>query len=184
VHRQRLLTRWTTAVATSLLLLAVAQVVALSRTAPTLREAVLTVPKEAFGLSADRRDVTVTFQLRNDGDRALRVAAVGESLPGLELLDVVATGSPLEFRESGRGTDELEAFALEPEAVALLALTFRLSGCGQVPAGAQPVPVDLRAGRARGTVRVALPRLPSDAATAGPDDLVEWQTALVRELCG
>ena len=170
--------------AAGLLLLAVAQVVVVSRTSPPLQGAVLTVPKEAFGFGLDQRDVTVTFQLRNDSDRPLRVAGVGEPLPGLELVDVVASGSPLGFRESGRGPGPLEEFELEPEAVALLALTYRLAGCGQVPAGPQPVPVDTRDGRARGTVRVPLPQLPSDAASAGPEDVTEWQQVLVRELCG
>jgi hypothetical protein len=49
---------------------------------------------------------------------------VGEELPGLELVDVVATGSPLDFRELGTGARRCPAFALPPDSVALLSLTY------------------------------------------------------------
>jgi hypothetical protein len=132
----------------ALALLAVAQGLALLRVPAPLDSVALSVPKEAFGFAIDQREVTVTFQLRNDGDRSVRVTDVGEPLPGLELVDVVATGSPLEFRESGRGEPPLEAFDLEPEAVALLVVTYRLVACNEVPAQAQPVPIGVRSGRA------------------------------------
>lgn len=170
--------------ASALALLAAAQGVAVLRVPAPLEAVALSVPKEAFGFAIDQREVTVTFQLRNDGDRTVRVASVAEPLPGLDLVDVVATGTPLEFRESGRGGPPLEPFDLEPQAVALMVVTYRLVACNQVPVAARPVPVEVRAGRTRGAVRVALPQLPSDAASAGEGDVVEWQRVLVRDLCG
>ena len=174
--------RWI--VASALALLAVAQAVAVLRVPAPLEDVALTVPKEAFGFDVDGREVAVTFQLRNAGERTVRVSDLGEPLPGLELVDVVATGSPVGFRENGRGDQPLEPFDLEPEAVALMVVTYRLAACNDVPEQVRPVPVAVRDGRARGQVRVALPQLPDDAAGAGADDVVEWQSVLVRDLCG
>lgn len=171
-------------VASALALLAVAQGVAALQVPRPLQAAALSVPKEAFGFAIEQREVTVTFQLRNDGDGTVVVTGVGESLPGLELVDVVATGTPLDFRESGRGAGPLEPFDLQPEAVALMVVTYRLVACNAVPAQPQPVPVGIRSGRATGQVRVGLPQLPSDAASAADTDVVEWQRVMVRDLCG
>jgi hypothetical protein len=130
----------------------------------------LTVPKEAFGFTADGRGLTVSFQLRNTGPRSFRVTDVGRTLPGLELVDVVASGSPVSFKLVGAGEQPLPPFALPPGDAVLLSLTYRLTACNDVPRDLRPVPVAVRDGRARGVRAVTLPQLPDDAEGASDDD--------------
>ena len=171
------------AVGVALVLVGAGQAAAVLRTPPLDDDVRLTVPKEAFGFTTAGRDVTVSFQLRNTGERSIRVTGVGRALPGLELVDVVASGSPVQFRSVGTGDGPLPAFALPPGDAALLSLTYRLTGCNDVPRDLRPVPIAVRDGRSRGVRPVALPQLPDDAAEATDADVVEWQQVLVRELC-
>lgn len=171
-------------VAAALALLALGQVAAVARTPPLPDDAQVAVPKEAFGFTTLGQDLTVSFQLRNTSDRRLRVTAIGEPLPGLELADVVASGSPVEFKLVGTGDAPLPAFAIPPGDAALISLTYRLTACDDVPEGPRPVPVAVEDGRAEGLRTVALPQLPDDADGAADEDVVEWQQVLVRELCG
>lgn len=172
------------AVAAALAGLAAGQTAALLRTPALPADVALVVPKEAFGFTSVGPELTVSFQLRNAGERAVRVTDVGRPVPGLALADVVVAGSPVRFRSVGAGAAAVPAFALAPGDAALVSLTYRLTACNEVPADARPVPVAVQDGRARGTVRVALPELPDDADGAADEDVVEWQQVLVRALCG
>lgn len=170
-------------VGVALAALAAAQAVAAVRLPVPLDEVDLAVTKENYGFLTDGREMTVSFQLRNDGSRPVLVTDVGQDLPGLDRVDVVASGEPFEFRARGAGPEPLPAFALAPEAIVVVALTYRLQACTAVPGDPRPVPVRVRDGRARGAVPVPLPQLPDDGAQAGAEDVVEWQSVLVRELC-
>jgi hypothetical protein len=124
------------------------------------------------------------FQLRNSGDRSLRITAVGTDLPGLELVDVVASGEPFGFTAVGAGGEPLPEFDLTTGTVIEINLAYSLGSCGAVPRDSRPVPVTARTGRSRGVLAVPLPGLPADAVGSGPDDEDPWQQVLVRDLCG
>lgn len=167
----------------ALALLAAGQAVAVARTPAPLDEVDLQATKENYGFSTAGREMTVSFQVRNDGPRPVRIRDVGTDLPGLDLADAAAAGEPFDFRSAGEGPGPLPAFDLQPGTVVVLALTYRLASCNAVPDDLRPVPVAVQDGRARGTVSVPLPPLPDDGEQAGPDEVVEWQRVLVRELC-
>lgn len=163
--------------------LAAAQTAAALRLPLPLEGVELRSTKENYAFTADGRVLTVSFQLRNEGREPVRVIGIGEDLPGLELVDVVAAGEPLGFRSRGAGDDDLPPFRVTPGTAVVVAMTYQLVACASVPETPRPVPVAVRDGRSRGTVRAALPQLPDDTAGAGTDDLAEWQSVLVRELC-
>lgn len=163
--------------------LATAQAVAVVRTPVPLDQVDLQVTKENYGFTTAGRQMTVSFQLRNGGERAVRITGFGQDLPGLDKADAVAAGEPFGFRSRGTGDAPLPAFDLAPGTVVVLALTYRLAACTAVPTDLRPVPVSVSDGRARGSVPVPLPPLPDDGESAGPDEVVQWQQVLVRELC-
>lgn len=172
-----------TAVALALAALSAAQVTAAVRLPVPIEQVELQATKENYGFFTEGRQMTVSFQLRNAGARAVRITDIGAALPGLDLVDVTASGEPFAFRSRGEGSEPLPVFDLPPEGIAVLSLTYRLAACGQVPSDARPVPVQVRDGRARGTVSVPLPPLPDDGAQATAEDVLEWQAVLVRDLC-
>ena len=138
-----------------------------------------------FSYSVLSGDTTqLGFQLRNSGDRLLRVSTVASDLPGLDLVDVVASGEPFAFTEVGAGSDPLPAFDLPAGTVIEIGLVYRVESCELVPRDARPVPVTVETGRSRGTLALALPGLPAEAVDAAPDDEDPWQQVLVRDLCG
>lgn len=170
-------------VALALALLAAGQGAALLRT-PGLPDAVrVEALVNGYSYGTDGERATVGFQLANRGEEPVRVLAAGRDGPGLELVDVVAAGAPVGFRAAGAGSELLPAFDLQPGLVVELSLVYRVTDCGRVPSAPFPVTLRLAAARARGVVEVPLPRYPDDAPDAGPDDEVEWQTVLVRDLC-
>ena len=171
------------AVAAALAVLAAGQAVAGLRLPVPLDDVDLQATKENYGFVTDGREMTVSFQLRNSGDRPVRISGFGQDLPGLDKADEVAAGEPLGFRSRGQGAEPLPTFELAPDTVVVLALTYRLAACREVPDDVRPVPVAVRSGRARGTVRVPLPQLPDDSEQAGAEEVVEWQQVLARELC-
>lgn len=172
-------------VASALALLAVAQGVAVARGGPLPAGAAVTALPNGYSYAtrADRL-VVIGFQLRNSGDRALEVLDLAEDLPGLVLQDVVVSGEPFDFGSAGDGDAALPAFRLDRGTVVEVTLSYRLSACPQVPEDARPLPVRVRAGRAGGLLRVDMPTAPSDEPDAGVDDEDEWQSVLVRDLCG
>ena len=166
----------------ALALLAVGQLGALVRTPGLPDDVGLEAEPFGYGFLTEGDQATVFFNLTNRGERRLRVLAVGRDGPGLELVDVVASGAPLGFRAGGEGDEPMPRFTLPPGETIVLRLVHRV-GCADVTDAAFPVPLRLQQGRAKDVVTVALPRLPDDAEDAGPDDEVEWQTAMVKELC-
>jgi hypothetical protein len=129
-------------------------------------------------------EVLIGFQMRNTGDRPLRLLDLGADLPGLRLVDVVGSGDPFDYRSAGEGEAALPPFRLAADAVVEITLVYRLEACSSVPEGRRPMPVRVRSGQADGTLKVPLPTAPSDDEDAGPDDEDEWQEVLVRDLCG
>ena len=175
----------TTSIASALALLAVAQGVAVARGGPLPAGAAVTALPNGYSYATrDGRVVVIGFQLRNSGDRALEVLDLAQDLPGLTLQDVVVSGEPFEFSSAGEGEAALPSFRLDRGTVVEVTLAYRLSACPQVPEDPRPLPVRVRAGRATGTLAVRMPTAPSDEADAGPDDEDEWQSVLVRDLCG
>ena len=170
-------------VAAALAVLAAAQAVAAVRLPVPLETVDLVVTKENYGFLTDGREMTVTFQLRNDGPRPVQVRGIGADLPGLDRVDVTGSGEAFGFRAVGDGPAPLPPFVLAPEGIVVVGVTYRLAACTAVPDDARPLPVQVRDGRARGTVRVPLPQLPDDGAEASADEVLEWQSVLVRELC-
>jgi hypothetical protein len=172
-------------VGSALALLGVAQGVAVARGGPLpAGVAVTALPNGYSYATREDRLVVIGFQLRNSGDRPLQVLDLAEDLPGLVLQDVVVSGEPFDFSSAGDGDAALPAFRLGRGTVVEVTLSYRLSACPQVPEDARPLPVRVRAGRATGLLRVDMPTAPSDEAEAGPDDEDEWQSVLVRDLCG
>ena len=175
----------TASVAGALALLAVAQGVAVGRGGPLPAGAAVTVLPNGYSYATrEDRVVVIGFQLRNTGDRALQVLDLAQDLPGLVLQDVVVSGEPFDFSAAGDGDAPLPAFRLDRGTVVEVTLSYRLSACPQVPEDPRPLPVRVAAGRATGVLQVQMPTAPSDEADAGPDDEDEWQSVLVRDLCG
>jgi hypothetical protein len=170
-------------VGAALAVLAAGQALAALRLPVPLDGVALQVTKENYGFLTEGREMTVSFQLRNDGERPVRISGFGQDLPGLDKADEVAAGEPFGFRSRGAGAEPLPAFDLAPGTVVVLALTYRLASCRQVPDDMRPVPVRVQDGRAKGTRAVPLPQLPDDGPEATADDVVEWQQVLARELC-
>jgi hypothetical protein len=166
-----------------LLLLAVAQGLAVQRASALPGDVRLVALKEGFGDRTDGDVATVGFQLRNTG-RAVEVLAVGRDGPGLELVDVFASGEPVGFRAAGEGAALLPRFHLAPDAVVVLTLAYRVRDCDLVPRRPFPVTLLLRVGDAQDVVEVPLPTYHSERPGAGPDEEQQWQTALVQDLCG
>lgn len=135
----------------------------------------------SYGTDGDR--AVVGFQLRNDGERSLRVVAIGTDLPGLELLDVVASGEPFRYDVVGVGAAPLPPFDLATGTVIEVNLVYRVRRCSEVPRDDQAVPVTAGTGWSRGVLALLLPRQPAAAVDAGPDDEDPWQQVLVRDLC-
>lgn len=172
-------------VAAALALLAVAQGVAVARGGPLPEGVALAALPNGYSYATrEDRIVVIGFQLRNDGDRELEVLDLAQDLPGLELRDVVVSGEPFDFDSAGEGEAALPAFRLERGTVVEVTLSYRLAGCPQVPQDPRPLPVRVRAGRSAGLLQVRMPTAPSDEPDAGPDDEEEWQSVLVRDLCG
>jgi hypothetical protein len=174
----------TSAVGLALTLLAVAQGVAVARGGPLPGGAELTTLPNGYSYATRDRVVVLGFQLQNTGELPLRVNAIAGDLPGLALEDVVVSGEPFDFDSAGEGDQPLPAFVLPRGTVVEVTLSYRLQACSQVPADVRPLPVQARAGRGQGVFAVAMPTAPSDDPDAGPDDEEQWQTVLVRDLCG
>ena len=172
-------------VAGALALLAVAQGVAVARGGPLPEGVGVTALPNGYSYATrEDRLVVIGFQLRNDGDRAVEVLDLAQDLPGLELRDVVVSGEPFDFSAAGEGEAPLPAFRMSRGTVVEVTLSYRLAACPQVPQDARPLPVRVRAGRSTGLLQVRMPTAPSDEPDAGPDDEEEWQSVLVRDLCG
>ena len=181
--RERRRPRGVVAVAVALALVAVGQAVTVLRPRELPSGASVSALPNGYSYSTEGDRAQLGFQLRNDGDLTVRVLSVRAAVPGLELVDVVASGEPFRFAAVGAGDAELPAFALEPGTVIELNLVYRLRRCGDVPRDARDVVVRAGAGGARGPLAVPLPGQPSDAVDAGPDDEDPWQQVLVRDLC-
>ena len=138
---------------------------------------VLAVLGEGFSYTASRGEATVAFQVRNDDDRTVGVRGIGRSVPGLELRDVVVSGEPTGFRQVGAGAAALGPFDLAPGQVAVVELRYRIADCAAVPAGDEPVPVEVRVGRARGIAVVRLPEFADGPAVE------HWPQVAVRDAC-
>lgn len=136
----------------------------------------------SYGTDGDR--ATLGFQLLNNGDRAVRVVDVGQDGGGLRLLEIAAAGGRLAEPSVGTEITPLPPFDLAAGEVVELTVVYQVTDCAQVTTGSFPLPVRLNVGRRSGTVLVPLPRAPSDAPDAGPDDVDEWQRVLVRDVCG
>lgn len=171
------------AVAAALVLLAAGQTAALLRAQDLPAGASLAVLPNGYSYATDGDRALVGFQVRNDGDRDLQVLAVGAELPGLELLDVTASGAPFRFEVAGAGNAPLPAFDLPAGTVIEVYLVYRVRRCGEVPQDVRPLGVTVRAGRGQGVLRVPLPGAPAEDVDAGPDDEDPWQRVLVRDLC-
>ena len=173
------------AAAAALALLAVAQGAAVARGGPLPDDAAVTALPNGYSYATrEDRLVVVGFQLRNSGDRPLQVLDLAEDLPGLVLTDVVVSGEPFDFASAGDGDAPLPAFRLDRGTVVEVTLSYRLAACPQVPEDPRPLPVRVRAGRATGVLRVDMPTAPSDEPDAGADAEDQWQSVLVRDLCG
>lgn len=175
----------TSAVGLALALLAVAQGVAVARGGPLPGSAELTALPNGYSYATrDDRVVVLGFQLQNSGGLPLRVDDVAGDLPGLALEDVVVSGEPFDFDSAGEGEQPLPSFLLPRGTVVEVTLSYRLQSCSQVPSDVRALAVQTRAGRSQGVLAVAMPTAPSDDPDAGPDDEEQWQTVLVRDLCG
>jgi hypothetical protein len=171
--------------AVGLALLAAGQAATLLQAPALPRDLELVVTKENYGFfPSDRGTVAVGFQVRNDGSRAVRVSAVDAAVPGLALVDVTGAGEPFGFRSTGEGGAPLPTFELAPGAVVVLTLAYDLVSCTKVPDDVRPVRLTLTDGRSEGVAAVPLPPLPDDAEDASAEDVVQWQTVVVRDLCG
>lgn len=173
------------AVGGALALLALGQAVAVARGGPLPAVASLTALPNGYSYATlDGRTAVAGFQVRNTGPVALLLRDLTTSLPGLELEDVVLSGEPTDYAAVGAGSGPLPALEVAPGDVLEVLLTYRLTGCTQVPQDARPLLVRASAGRDDGVLRVALPTAPADDPDAGPDDEEQWQQVLVRDLCG
>lgn len=175
--------RAATALLTALGLLATAQVLVLTREPRLPDDVRLVALKEGFGDRTDGPVAVVGFQLRNEG-RDVEVLAAGRDGPGLELVDVWASGEPVGFRAAGQGAELLPRFALPSDGVVVLTLAYRVTDCTAVPRSAFPVTLRVRAAGAQDVLEVPLPTYPAEREGAGPGEDEQWQTALVRDLCG
>lgn len=172
-------------VGVALLLLAAGQALAVARGGPLPGDAELTALPNGYSYATREGRLAVAgFQLRNTGGVELRVRELTATLPGLELLDVVVSGEPTLYRAAGEGPGPVPELDVAPGDVIEVLLTYRLSACPKVPQDRYPLVVRASVGRSRGVLRVALPTAPSEEPDAGPDDEVEWQRVLIRDLCG
>lgn len=169
-------------VALGLVALAVPQAVYVLRDPPLPDDVALEVLPTGYSYGPEGDRLVVGFQLLNPGPR-VAVTDVGTSLPGLRLVDVVASGAAFDFRAAGEGPAALPEFTLDRDEVVVLTLVYTLEACSSIPADARPVPVRVQARGAQGSVAVPLPALPSDEAGAPEDRLDEWQQVLSRSLC-
>lgn len=172
-------------VVVALVLLGVGQALAVARGGPLPADAELTALPNGYSYATREGRVAVAgFQLQNTGGVRLRVEELSVELPGLELKDVVVSGEPTRYMAAGEGPGPVPEFDVAPGDVIEVLLTYRLSACPKVPQDRYPLVVRASAGRDGGVLRVALPTAPSEAVDAGPDDEVEWQRVLIRDLCG
>lgn len=172
-----------TGVGAALFVLAAGQLAAVAQSRTLPAGASVEALPNGFSYATTEDRVQLGFQLRNDGERVLTVTGLGTDLPGLELLDVVASGEPFGFAAVGGGSGPLPRFDLTPGTVIEINLVYGLRSCLAVPRDARTVPVIVRAGLSRGVLDLALPGLPSEAVGARPDDEDPWQRVLVRDLC-
>ena len=119
----------------------------------------------------------VSFQLDTTG-RPADLVGVTTDVPGLQLVDVVVSGSDARNRELGAGEADLPRVRLESSAT--LSLRFRVVDCDAVDDGRHPVVVELEQGRRSGTVALPLRDYPDPEGT-GPD--LRWQQVLQRAAC-
>lgn len=180
---RRQLTRRTRLTAVALALVAAGQGLALAEDRSLPDDVGLAALENGYSYATLGEVAVIGFQLRNPGDRSVTVLDVGSDISGLELVDVVVSGGPVDFREAGEGEQPLPAFVMDAGEVAELTLRYAVRSCSAVPVADQPVPFRLRAGRRTGTVGVAIPKAPSESLGAGPDDEDPWQRVLVRDLC-
>jgi hypothetical protein len=171
------------AVAAALLVLAAAQATAVLRPQMLPAGASVEALPNGYSYATDGDRVVVGFQVRNNGDRDLEVVDIGAGLPGLELVDVTASGEPFRFEIAGGGTAPLPAFDLTTGTVIEVNLVYRVLRCADVPRDDRALAVAARTERGQGVLPLPLPRLPSDAVDAGPDDEDPWQQVLVRDVC-
>lgn len=172
-------------VVVALVVLGLGQALAVARGGPLPEDAELTALPNGYSYATrEGRTAVAGFQLQNTGDVALRVQDLTAELPGLELQDVVVSGEPTRYMAAGEGPGPVPEFDVAPGVVIEVLLTYRLSACRAVPQDRFPLFVTASAGRNGGVLSVALPTAPSDAVDAGPDDEVEWQRVLIRDLCG
>lgn len=166
-------------VAVALVLLAGGQAAAVRSPAELADSAGLEVLESGYSFASDGTRATVGFRLLNSGGEPVEVRAAGNDAPGLLLVDVVASGAPVGFAAAGEGEALLPAFDLPPGDPVILQLVYEVQDCLLVPSTPLLVPVRVQVGRAGGVVEVALPRLTGE----GPEDQLEWQEVLVREVC-
>jgi hypothetical protein len=170
-------------VAVALVLLGGGQAAAVRAVGDLPGDVALAALENGYSYGTTDRLATLGFQLVNSGDRAVRVVDVGRSLPGLELVDVVAGGSSLAGEVLGAGSDPLPEFPLATGDVVELTLVYDVADCAEVPTTRAPLPVEVQAGRARGTVLVPLPTSVAADPDAPPGAMDEWQQVLVRDVC-
>lgn len=170
--------------ALALALLAAGQAATVLRPRDLPPGASLQVLPNGYSYGTDADVASLGFQLRNDGRRTLEVLAVEAALPGLDLVDVVASGEPFRFTAVGAGADRLPPFVLTPGTVIEVNMVYRVRRCADVPRDDRDLVVRAAVGWGRGALDVPLPGQPSDAVDAGPDDEDPWQQVLVRDLCG
>lgn len=183
--RPRRRVRWSAplVVAALLLTLAAAQAAALLWPRGLPADAAVEALPNGFSYATDGDTAVVGFQLRNSGGRDLRVLSIAADVPGLELVDVTASGEPFRFETVGAGTVVLPAFDLPATTVIEVNLRYLVRRCGEVPADDLPLLIAARAELGEGLLAVPLPGLPSEAVDAAPDDEDPWQRVLVRDLC-
>lgn len=181
--RRRLLPSLPAAVLVALVLLGGAQAWAALRPQPLPAGAAVEALPNGYSYGTDGDRATVGFQLRNAGDRPLRVVDVGAQLPGLQAVDVTVSGAPPAFDVNGEGPDPLRSFELPAGTVVEVSLVYRVRRCSEVPRDRRDVVVAVESGRAQGALLVPLPGQPAEAVDAGPDDQDPWQRVLVRDLC-
>jgi hypothetical protein len=171
------------AVALALAAVSVGQAVTVLRPQPLATGAAVEALPNGYSYAVDGELAMIGFQLRNGGERAVRVLGIGADLPGLRLVDVGASGEPFRFELVGVGPEPLPAFDLPPGTVIEVNLSYRVGRCADVPGDDRPVPVRARTGRGEGVLALRLPGQPAEAIDAGPDDEDPWQRVLVRDLC-
>jgi hypothetical protein len=164
-----------TVVGTALAVLAAGQAWAL--TGRGLDGVDLVVRDGGYTVATPADSELVSFQLDTTG-RPADLVGVEVDVPGLELVDVVVSGSDARNRELGAGPAGLPRVRLESSAT--LSLRFRVTDCDAVDSAPHPVRLRLEQGRRSGTVALALRDYP-DPEGAGPD--LRWQQVLQRAGC-